>query len=58
MRDKVGVHFKFLPGVTGSFIFAGGGGHTTSDVYKLPWIQFESKPLPLAGVSLAATLIQ
>lgn len=58
MRDKVGFQFKFLPGVTGSLIFAGRGGHTTKDVYKLPRIQFESKPWPLGGVSLAATLTQ
>ena len=58
MRHKVGFQFIFLPGVIGSLIFVGGGGHTTNDVYKLPRIQFESKPLPLAGVSLAATLIQ
>lgn len=44
LREKVGFQFKFLPGVTGSCIFGGGGGRATNDVYKLPWIQFQCWP--------------
>lgn len=36
-------------GLLGASFFGGGGGRATNDVYKLPWIPFQCKPLSSGG---------